>query len=314
MTEVSTGPTSILGLLTAEAIHDIHKEGYEPAAIASAIAFLVGVFSLAMGLLKLGFLLDFVSGPVLTGWISAVALVIGLGQLGSLVGISGGSGTVTILNNVIGGLDKAKPMTVTIGFTGLLFLLILEHVGKRWGKKSKWLKFFCTSRAVVVLFVYTLVSYLVNKGRDEEDYMWEVTKVNTHGLYTPRSHDGNLIKKALGRSFAPLIAMAVEHLGVAKAFGLRNNYSIDKSQELVFLGAANIVNSFFGAQACGGAMSRTAVNSECGVHSPVNFLLTAGWILLTLYELAPALYWIPKATLSAIIVSISQNIYTLAFF
>ena len=69
----------------------------------------------------------------------------------------------------------------------------------------------------------------------------------------------------------------------------------------------NIVNSFFGAQACGGAMSRTAVNSECGVHSPVNFLLTAGWILLTLYELAPALYWIPKATLSAIIVRIPER-------
>jgi sodium-independent sulfate anion transporter 11 len=300
--EVSTGPTSILGLLTAEAIHDIQKDGYEPAAIASAIAFLVGVFSLAIGLLKLGFLLDFVSGPVLTGWISAVAFVIGLGQLGSLVGIKGGSGTVTILRNVIGHLDKVKPLTITIGLTGILFLLILEHVGKRWGKKNKWLKFLCTSRAVVVLFVYTLMSYLVNRGRDEDDYAWEVTKVDTHGLLTPRAHDNSLIKKAVSRSFAPLIAMAVEHLGVAKAFGLRNNYSIDKSQELVFLGAANIVNSFFGAQACGGAMSRTAVNSECGVHSPVNFLLTAGWILLTLYELAPALYWIPKATLSAIIV------------
>lgn len=305
--EVSTGPTSILGLLTAEAIHDIQRDGYEPAAIASAIAFLVGVFSLAIGLLKLGFLLDFVSGPVLTGWISAVAFVIGLGQLGSLVGIKGGSGTVNILRNVIGHLDKVKPLTITVGLTGIAFLLILEQVGKRWGKKNKWLKFLCTSRAVVVLFVYTLMSYLVNRGRDVEDYAWEVTKVDTHGLLSPRAHDNSLIKKVVSRSFAPLIAMAVEHLGVAKAFGLRNNYSIDKSQELVFLGTANIVNSFFGAQACGGAMSRTAVNSECGVHSPVNFLLTAGWILLTLYELAPALYWIPKATLSAIIVRIPER-------
>lgn len=117
---------------------------------------------------------------------------------------------------------------------------------------------------------------------------------------------------------------------------MRNSYTIDKSQELVFLGVENIVNSeqhnvspnaastnviigLFGAMTTGAAMSRTAVNSECGVKSPVNFLFTAAWIVLTLYELSPALYvllpllevtcltfpryWIPKATLSAIIVS-----------
>lgn len=88
---------------------------------------------------------------------------------------------------------------------------------------------------------------------------------------------------------------------------MRNSYQIDKSQELVFLGVENIVNSeifyilafksilltrssgLFGAMTTGAAMSRTAVNSECGVKSPVNFLFTAAWIVLTLYELSPAL-------------------------
>ncbi|KAM3533351.1 hypothetical protein MY4038_003358 [Beauveria bassiana] len=300
--ELSSGPTSILGLFTAEAVADLSKHGYAPADIASALAFLVGVFALAMGLLKLGFLLDFVSGPVLTGWISAVAFVIGLGQVGSLVGIETGSGTVTIFSDILRHLNKIKPLTLCIGLTGIAMLYALEWVGKLWGKKSKWLKFMSTSRAVVVLVIYTLISFLVNKDLGPKQYKWKVTQVNTHGLLTPHAHDSSLIQKIAAKSIAPLIAMAVEHLGVGKAFGLRNNYSIDKSQELVFLGASNIVNSFFGAQPCGGAMSRTAVNSECGVKSPVNFLFTAGFIILTLYELAPALYWIPKATLSAIII------------
>ncbi|KAJ3497111.1 hypothetical protein NLG97_g2154 [Lecanicillium saksenae] len=300
--EVSSGPTSILGLFTAEAVADLSKQGYDPANIASAMAFLVGVYALAIGLLKLGFLLDFVSGPVLTGWISAVAFVIGLGQVGSLIGIDTGSGTITIFRDILCHLNKIKPLTLCIGLTGIAVLYALEWVGKIWGKKNKWLKFLSTSRAVVVLVIYTIISYLVNKDRTVKQYKWKVTQVDTHGLLTPHSHDGGLIQKIAARAVAPLIAMSVEHLGVGKAFGLRNNYSIDKSQELVFLGASNIANSFFGAQTCGGAMSRTAVNSECGVKSPVNFLFTAGFIILTLYELAPALYWIPKATLSAIII------------
>lgn len=208
---------------------------------------MVGVYAMAIGLLKLGFLLDFVSGPVLTGWISAVALVILLGQVDSLVGLDAGTGTAQIIRDVLGHLDKIKPLTLAIGFTGIFVLVVLEQVGKRWGKKSIYLKLFCTSRAVVVLIIYTLISYLVNKGLEPDDYKWEVTEVETNGLWTPRVHDMTLVQKVVGRAFAPLIAMCVEHLGVGKAFGIRNNYNIDKSQELFFLGVENMCNSFFGA-------------------------------------------------------------------
>ncbi|KND91008.1 putative sulfate permease [Tolypocladium ophioglossoides CBS 100239] len=301
--ELSAGPTSILGLFTAEAVADLQKEGYKPAQISSAMAFLVGVLALAVGLLKLGFLLDFVSGPVLTGWISAVALVIGLGQVGSLVGLKTGTGTAQIIRDVLGHLGSIKPLTLAIGFTGIVVLYAFEEIGKKWGKRSRWLKFMCTGRAVVVLALHTLISYLVNKGyKNSDDYKWDVTEVDTHGLLAPRAHDTKLLSKVFARCFAPFIAMSVEHLGVGKAFGLRNGYSIDKSQELFYLGVENIVNSFFGALTTGGAMSRTAVNSDCGVRSPLNFIFTAGWMILTLYELAPALYWIPKATLSAIVI------------
>ncbi|KAL7892426.1 sulfate permease protein [Trichoderma sp. SZMC 28014] len=298
--EISAGPTSVLGLLTAEAVASLPDE--DPATVASAVAFMVGVYALIVGALKLGFLLDFVSGPVLTGWISAVALVILLGQVGSLVGLTVGSTTVEIIRGVLGHLDKIQGMTACIGLTGIAMLLVFEHVGKTIGKKNKWIKFVCTSRAAVVLIIYTLISWGVNKDRSEKNYMWAVTEIDANGLAKAKTHDTNLLAKVAGRSVAPFIAMSIEHLGVGKAFGLRNGYDVDRSQELLFLGTANMVASIQGSMASGGAMSRTAVCSEAGSRSPLNFIFTAGFVLLTLYELAPALYWIPKATLAAIII------------
>lgn len=245
--ELSTGPTSILGLLTHEVVSDLTKEGYGAAEISSAVCFMVGVFTMAIGLLKLGFLLDFVSAPVLTGWISAVALVILMGQIDSLIGMDVPSGTAQIIRGILGHLEDIEPKTLGIGFGTIFVLVVLEQIGKRWGKKSMWIKILSTSRAVFALVLFTLISYLVNKDRTVEEYHWKVTKVDTHGLWTPRVPQTGLLRKVIGRSFAPLIAMAVEHLGVGKAFGLRNSYTIDKSQELFFLGLENMINSFFGA-------------------------------------------------------------------
>ena len=86
--DLSTGPTSLIGLLTAEVVADLTKDGYTPQQVASAVAMGMGIYSMILGFLKLGFLLDFVSTPVLNGFISAVAITIGAGQLDNLLGES----------------------------------------------------------------------------------------------------------------------------------------------------------------------------------------------------------------------------------
>lgn len=299
---MSTGPTSILGLLTAEIVKDLKHE-YDIAAIANAVAFMVGVYSLAMGVLGLGFLLDYVSVPVLSGFISATALIIGFGQVGNLVGLDDvPDGLFNIIGDVLRRLPHWDGPTCGIGFGTVLILLILEKIGKKWGKKHFLIKYFASSRAIVVLVIFTLISYLVNKDRGS-DRLWAISKVDTDGIIPPKAHDTGLISKVASRAIAPLVACTLEHLAVGKAFGRKNGYAIDQSQELSYLGVTNLVNSFFGAMPVGGAMSRTAVNSECHVKSPLNGIVTSAWILLTLYVFSPALFWLPKATLSAIIVS-----------
>ncbi|KAI1843286.1 hypothetical protein JX265_007761 [Neoarthrinium moseri] len=305
--DLSSGPTSILGLLTAEIVES-YSEEYSPAAIASAVAFMVGIYSLILGVLGLGFLLDYVSVPVLTGFISATALTIGFGQLGSLIGLSN---TPSMIFDIIGDALKRLPHwdgpTCGIGVGSILILIALEQLGKKLGNKHFVIKYISSSRAIIVLFVFTLISYLVNKDRSKT--LWGIAQVSTHGIATPKAHDSALLTKAASRAFAPLIACALEHLAVGKAFGRRNSYTIDQTQELNYLGVTNVINSFFGAMPVGGAMSRTAVNSECRVRSPLNGLVTAAWIVLTIYVFSPALYWIPKATLAAIIIMAVINLF-----
>ncbi|CCF35853.1 sulfate permease [Colletotrichum higginsianum] len=301
--DLSTGPTSILGLLTAEIVHDLSEEGFDISAIASSVALMVGVYSLVIGLFGLGFILDYVSFPVLTGFISAAALVIAFGQVGSLVGLSNvPSGVFNVIGNVLRRLPDWDGPTCGIGLGTLVILIALEKVGKKWGKRHYAIKLLANSRAVIVLVVFTLISYLVNRGRDKSDYSWKVSQVNTHGITQPIVPAANLVQKVAVRAVAPLVASTLEHLAVGKAFGRKNNYQIDQSQEFNYLGVVNIVNSFFSTMPVGGAMSRTAVASECGVKSPLTGLFTAAFILLTLYVLSPALYWLPSATLSAIII------------
>ncbi|KAK8874235.1 sulfate permease [Apiospora arundinis] len=299
--DLSSGPTSILGLLTSEIVRDLSAE-YSPTAIASAVAFMVGVYNLVLGLLGLGFLLDFVSVPVLTGFISATSLTIGFGQVGSLVGLSDTpDGIFNILGFVLKKLPHWNGPTCAIGFGTVAILLALERIGKTWGKKNFVIKYIASSRAVFVMILFTLVSFFVNKDRGAKP-LWAITKVKTHGIVAPKAHDAALIMKVASRAFAPLVACSLEHLAVGKAFGRRNGYSIDQTQELNYLGFTNVINSFFSVMPISGAMSRTAVNSECRVKSPLNGMVTAGFILLTIYVLSPALFWLPKATLSAIII------------
>lgn len=268
------------------------------------MALLMGVYGMAIGFLKLGFLLEFVSLPILSGFISAVAITIILNQMGSLLGEAGiRAGTANGVHDVFAKLPHASGLTCAIGFTGIIFLTILEKAGKRWSNKSKIIWLLSITRAFLCLVLFTGVSYAVNKPRGAaKNFLFEVVAVKSKGLEQPRFPDAKLIGKVAGSSIALFIGAAVEHTGIARAFGVRNNYVTDQSQELAYFGVVNFVNAFFHSMGVGGAMSRTAVNSSCKVKSPLSGLVTMAVVLISIYELVGTLYWIPKATLAAIII------------
>ncbi|KAF5594110.1 uncharacterized protein FSUBG_9532 [Fusarium subglutinans] len=301
--DVSTGPTSLIGLLTSENVHAL-QDRWTPSEIASATAFMMGVYGLILGFLKLGFLLEFISLPVLSGFITAIAITIILNQMDSLLGEDNvRDGAAKQIHDIFNELPNANGWACLIGFTGILFLTILEKSGKRWSKDNKIIWLLSTTRAFLTLVLFTGVSYAVNKNRDPDKFLFEVVKVQSKGQQAPTMPKADLIPEVAARSIAVFIGSAVEHLAIARAFAVKNHYTSDQSQELCYLGITNFFNSFFHAMGVGGAMSRTAVNSSCNVKSPLSGVVTMAVVLVCVYELVGTLYWIPKATLAAIIIT-----------
>lgn len=265
----------------------------------------MGIYGMILGFLKLGFLLDFVSTPVLNGFISAAAITIGAGQLDNLLGESDvrdpmGQKIPDLFNQ----LPNANGYACGIGFGSIVILVALEQAGKRWGNKYRSVFYLSICRAFICLVLFTGISYAVNKprGPDPDNFLFDVAEV-VKTTITPEVTDTKLFSKAFPRAIAPFVAAALEHVAIARAFGNRNNYVTDTSQELCYLGLTNLLNSFFHAMGVGGAMSRTAVNSGCKVRSPLSGFVTTAVVLVCIYELSGALYWIPSATLAAIVIT-----------
>ena len=264
--------------------------------IAVAISFSVGIYCLILGILKLGFLLEFVSHPVLTGFISAAAITIILGQIPAILGETGVGTTVADeIHDIITKIPKTEPITLAVGLGGMFLLIIIQMIGQQWGKKSKVVWGLSIGRNALVIVLFTIMSFFLN--RSLETPLFAVTGSIPSGLVAPKAPDLALVMRVFPSSVAVFIAAALEHIGIAKSFGRKNKYSIDQSQELTFLGVANLLNSLFGGMAVGGAASRTAVNSESGVKSPLSGIFTSGAVLLSIFFLTGALFWIPKATL-----------------
>jgi solute carrier family 26 (sodium-independent sulfate anion transporter), member 11 len=265
---------------------------------------MMGIYGMVLGFLKLGFLLEFISLPILSGFISAVAITIILNQMDSLLGEANvGDGAAVQIHDIFNELPNANGYACAVGFTGILLLTVLDQAGKRWAKKNKIIWFLSVTRAFICLLLFTGVSYAVNKDRSSKDYLFEVAQVKANGQEPPSMPKPDLIAKVASRSIAVFIGAAVEHAAIARAFAVRNDYTTDQSQELCYFGITNFFNAFFHSMGVGGAMSRTAVNSACNVKSPLSGLVTTAVVLISIFKLVGTLYWIPKATLAAIIIT-----------
>lgn len=274
------------------------------AAIATAIALSVGIYSLILGLLKLGFLLELVSIPVLTGYISAAALTVIVGQAPVIFGMELKGTVANKIRETFMSLPKTRGFDFAVGSISMVLLIGIQILGRRYGKTSKIAWIVSVGRNAIVIILASIVAFLAHPKHEqgESPTAFALTGTIPPGLRTSKAPDMTLVGRILPNAITVFVAAALEHFAVAKSFGRKNGYTIDQSQELTFLGFTNLFNSFLGGMAVSGAASRTAVNSESGVKSPLGGLFTAATVLISLYGLTGALYWIPKATLSAIII------------
>ena len=288
--QLAVGPVAMVALLISSGVGALAELGSaEFIALAITLALMVGVIQFAMGAFKLGFLVNFLSHPVIAGFTSAAALIIGFSQLKHLLGIDIPRGKVheTIIN-VFQNYEAINFPTLMIGAGAIILLLIIKKVGKK-----------IPGPLVVVIFGIAAVYFL---GLFEQGV--KIVKEVPDGLpaFGLPSFDLENMQALLPIALTISFVGFMESIAVAKAIQNKHkNYEVSSNQELIGLGLANIFGSFFKAFPVTGGFSRTAVNDQAGAKTGLASIISAVLIILTLLFLTDYFYYLPKAVLAAII-------------
>lgn len=288
--QLAVGPVAMVALMVASAVGSLAEPGSsEYVAYAVLMMLLVGVIQLAMGVARLGFLVNFLSHPVVSGFTSAAALIIGFSQLGHLLGVSipRSHHVHEVLVGAVQKLSEVHPFTVSLGLGSIVLLLAL----KRWNPRFPG--------ALTVVVLGTLLVAGLGLHQRGVAIVGDVPK-GLPPLGIP-SLDVEVLR-ALGPSALAIALVGfMESVSVAKAFARKNRYEIDANRELMALGAANLAGALVQGLPVTGGFSRTAVNAQAGAKTGLASLITAAMIVVTLLLFTPLFYYLPTAVLAAII-------------
>lgn len=266
------------------------------------ISFGVGFWSLAFGLLNLGFIFDFVSLPIVLGFVTGLANIVITAQIPAILGEVGvGPVFIQQMPQIIQKLPQAKPITIGMSLASLMLLGILSFVGKKWGSKNEFIRILSISRNILVLGLMTLISFILNKNL--ENPLWAITGPSSTTIQSPQFPNTALLQGLIFPSATVFFATALEHVALARFMGHRNGYNVNQSQELVYLGVTNIANSMIGGlPVSGGDLARASVNSESGVKSPLSGIITTSIVLASMFAASDFIKWIPQSTLAAVVI------------
>jgi SulP family sulfate permease len=289
--EMALGPGALDTLLIGVTIGSLSMASNPNAAtVAAIIAFQVAIIQIVLGLLRGGFLINFLSKPVISGFTSAAALTIAISQVKHLLGmdIDRSSRFYEEFWQLVTHVEEIHLMTAMIGIGSLCFIAMAKRI-----KKS-----FPNALAVVILAAIvgailkvdqSQVSVLgaIPQGLPQFGFVW-VTQ--------------ELFVTLLPSSVAIAAVGYLTTISIARTFADRNRYDIAPNRELIALGASNFVASFSQGFPVSASFSRSAVHAEAGSTSPYSLVVVAAWIFLTLVFLTEYLYYLPTATLAAIII------------
>lgn len=300
--DITIGPTAVLALLTGEIIKQLPED--DPVTVAISTAFMVGIYAVALGVLQLGIILDFFPAGVLTGYTSGAGLTIAVQQIPKLLGeydVSTRNKTGTIISDSFAALGSAHWRDVLFSIGSIATLVGLQIMGRRYGSKNKILWLICVARYTFVVMIFTAISYGINKHKSKNSALISIIGDVPSGLYKPAVPNINLLGTLARKSITIFLAAVLEHMAIGKTFARKENYQLDQNQELFSLGLVNIVGSFFGALPVTGSFSRTAVNNASGSRSPLSGLMCAVVVIVSIYTITPAVFYISNATLAAVI-------------
>jgi sulfate permease, SulP family len=289
--QLAVGPVAMDSLLVASGLGALSLSGINDyIAMAVFLSLFMGSIQLLLGLLKIGFLVNFLSRPVISGFTSAAAIIIGMSQLKHLLGteIERSNQIHILLQNAWPTLENTNFITLAIGLSAIVIIKLTKKFIPR------------VPGALAVVVIGVLVVYF---GRLHEMGV-NIVGMVPQGLpsFSLPVVETSRISELTPIALTLALIAFMEAISVAKAVEERHNeYEVNANQELVALGASNIVGSLFQSYPTTGGFSRTAVNDQAGAKTGISPLISAIIVGLTLLFLTPLFYYLPKAVLAAII-------------
>ncbi len=303
---LAVGPVAVVSLMTAAAIGNIADQGTVGYAVAAlTLAALSGAILLAMGLLKLGFLANFLSHPVIAGFITASGILIATSQIKHVLGISAGGDTLPeMATSLAANLSATNWITLLIGIGATAFLFWvrkgLKPLLRRAGLGPRLAGMVTKAGPVLAVVVTTVAVWSL--GLDAKGV--RIVGAVPQGLppLTLPSFSTDLIGLLLLPAILISVIGFVESVSVAQTLAAKKRQRIDPNQELIGLGAANLGAAFTGGYPVTGGFARSVVNFDAGAETPAAGILTAIGLAIAAVALTPLIYFLPTATLAATII------------
>jgi len=294
---LAVGPVAIISLIVLNGVSQLAEPGTEQYFIyVLELTLMVGCLKLAMGLLRMGFLVNFVSKAVISGFTAAAAIIIAMTQLDKLLGLDlpNTHSFFDQIMQVVQVLSSSHGLTVLISATSLGLLLILPRIHKR------------IPAPLIVVAIWTTLVYLLQLSGKGVSVIGNVPS-GFPQLSVPE-FSFTAFRSLSTTAMAIMFVGIMESYAIAQSIASREKYKIEPNREFAGLGFANIISAFFSGYPITGGLSRTAVNYASGARSNLAGVISAILILFVLLFLTPVFYFLPKAVLAAIIISAVVNL------
>ena len=303
---LGVGPVAIVSLMVAHTLTPLAPPGTpEYLALALILAMISSLVLIGSGLLRLGFLTNFIGHPVIAGFTTAAAIIIACSQLKHMLGLTlpPTQNLWELLKVIYASLDRVNPTTLLLSLLGLVIMFSRAQFRHRLRELG-----FSESLSMALPKGMALLLVIISAS-----YAWVFDIHQTAGVaivgaippgfpaIAPPKFDFDLWKQILPAAVLISVVGLVESLSVAKALATRKRQKIDPNQELIGLGAANFGAAMSGGYPVTGSFSRSVVNFTSGANTQLSAIITAFLIAIVLIFFTPLLYYIPKATLAVII-------------
>ncbi len=303
---LAVGPVAVVSLLTASAVGQVAETGTAGYAIAAlTLAALSGGFLVLLGLLRLGFLANFLSHPVIAGFITASGILIAMSQLKHILGVSAHGHTLPeMVQSLVEHLDQSNLITLGIGVSAIVFLFWVRGNLKPFLNRMNLgplLTDLLTKAGPVFAVVATTLSvWGFDLAQDGVRIVGDVPQ--SLPPFTMPGFDLDLLQQLMVPAILISIIGFVESVSVAQTLAAKKRQHIDPNQELIGLGAANLGAAFTGGFPVTGGFSRSVVNFDAGAETPAAGVFTAIGLAIAAVALTPLVYYLPNATLAATII------------